>query len=81
MYSKPGCHLCDVMKDVIHRVIDDHPAGLSLEEIDITTDTRLLDRYGTEIPVLMIDGARVAKYRITEEELRRALRARGRDRG
>ena len=33
----------------------------------------LLDRYGLEIPVLMIDGKKMAKYRVSEEELRRML--------
>jgi glutaredoxin len=76
IYSKPGCHLCDVMKEVIHRVIGTARLEVSLDEIDITTDADLLDRYGTEIPVLMIDGTRVAKYRVTEDELRRAMQGR-----
>ena len=38
-----------------------------------------LDRYGLEIPVLMIDGRKVAKYRVTEAELTRMLD--GRDDG
>ena len=76
IYSKPGCHLCDVMKDVIHRVID-HQADIALEEIDITTDPALIDLYGTDIPVLMIDGDKVAKHRITDQELLRMIRARG----
>ena len=75
IYSKPGCHLCDVMKAVVHRIIDAR-RGVSLEEIDISTDPALLDRYGLEIPVLLIDGRKVAKYRITEEELMRMLEAR-----
>ena len=28
-------------------------------------------RYGLEIPVLMLNGRKVAKYRVTEAELRR----------
>ncbi|HKY20994.1 MAG TPA: glutaredoxin family protein [Vicinamibacterales bacterium] len=75
IYSKPGCHLCDEMKAVVHRVIDSH-AGVSLDEIDISTDAALLERYGVEIPVLLIDGTKLAKYRITEEELRRMLEGR-----
>ena len=63
------------MKAVVHRVIDSH-AGVSLDEIDISTDAALLERYGVEIPVLLIDGTKLAKYRITEEELRRMLEGR-----
>ena len=49
---------------------------IALEEIDITSQPALLERYGSEIPVLMIDGRKVAKYRITEAELGRILGSR-----
>jgi hypothetical protein len=76
LYSKPGCHLCDEMKAVIRRVTEDKPE-VSIDEIDISGDAVLADRYGAEIPVLAIDGQTVAKYRITERELRRIVEARG----
>ena len=76
IYSKPGCHLCDEMKAVVHRVLDSH-ADMPLDEIDISTDAALLDRYGLEIPVLLIDGTKVAKYRVSEKELRRMIDGRG----
>ena len=68
IYSKPGCHLCDDLKAIVRRVLD-RREGISLEEIDISTDPKLLKLYELEIPVLMIDGKKAAKYRITEEEL------------
>jgi glutaredoxin len=71
IYSKPGCHLCDEMKAVVRRTITDR--DVSLEDVDISTDPDLLARYGLEIPVLMIDEKKVAKYRITESQLRRVL--------
>jgi glutaredoxin len=78
IYSKPGCHLCDVMKSLVHRVIADERSArdMSIEEIDISTDRELLDRFGLEIPVLLIDGKKVAKYRVSEADLRRMLAAR-----
>jgi hypothetical protein len=63
------------MKAVVRRVIAGDPA-VSLEEIDISTDHDLHDRYGLEIPVLMIDGRKVAKYRVAEAELSKMLEAR-----
>ena len=72
LYSKPGCHLCDEMKYVIDSVSARVP--LSLEVIDISTDGGLMERYGVEIPVLLIDGKKAAKYRLTVEELERRLR-------
>ena len=72
LYSKPGCHLCDEMKHVIDAVAARVP--LSLEVIDITTDADLQARYGLEIPVLLIEGKKAAKFRVTAEELERRLR-------
>ena len=78
LYSRPGCHLCDEMKDVVRRVAQSVP--LQLEEIDISTSRELEDRYGLEIPVLLVEGKKAAKYRIGEEELRRVLAGRAPDR-
>lgn len=73
IYSKPGCHLCDAMKAVVRRALSSRN-GISLEEIDISSDPALLELYEMDIPVLMIDGRKAAKYRITGAELTRMLR-------
>ena len=72
IYSKPDCHLCDEMKTIVRSVLRGR-ADVSLEEIDISNDLALLERYGLEIPVLMIDGRKVAKYRVTEAEVLRRI--------
>jgi glutaredoxin len=71
LYSKPGCHLCDEMKHVLDRVRARTP--FTLRVVDISMDPDLLARYGLEIPVLEIDGRKVAKYRISEKELEDTL--------
>lgn len=76
LYSRPGCHLCEDMKAVVERVARAHAEPIAIEEIDISTDPDLESRYGLEIPVLLVNGRKVAKYRITETELTRALSAR-----
>ena len=83
IYSKPGCHLCDEMKSLVHRVISRQTGdeAVSVDEIDISSDRTLLDRYGLEIPVLLIDGKKVAKYRVSEEELTRMVQTRARRKG
>jgi hypothetical protein len=74
IYSRPGCHLCDEMKTVVAAVVKGLPGGtITVEHIDITSDPILEGLYGEEIPVLLIDGRKAAKYRITESELRRRL--------
>ena len=75
LYSKPDCHLCDEMKAVVRNVLRGR-AEISLDDIDISNDPALIDRYGLEIPVLLIDGKKAAKYRVTEAELARMIDAR-----
>ncbi len=75
IYSRPGCHLCDQMKSVVASVSARMP--LAIEEIDISRDALLEQRYGEQIPVLLIDGKIAAKYRISEEEFERVLVGRG----
>jgi hypothetical protein len=71
IYSRPGCHLCEEMMAVVRRAI--RGRVVTIEEIDISTDPDLERLYGEQIPVLTIDGRKVAKYRISEEALTRAL--------
>ena len=73
IYSRPDCHLCDDMKAVIGRVAPAADTPVVVSEVDISIDPELEKRYGLEIPVLMANGRKVAKYRVTEEELRRIL--------
>jgi glutaredoxin len=68
LYSKPGCHLCEVMKAEIAKA---NCADLyRLEEINIESDPALLARYRNEIPVLVIDGSEVFKHRLSAEAFR-----------
>jgi glutaredoxin len=74
IYSRPGCHLCDDMKALVQKVGRTIP--LTLKEIDISTDPALEAQYGTEIPVLFVEGKKAAKYRIEEGALIRLLTSR-----
>lgn len=73
IYSRPGCHLCDEMKGVVTRALVPLADRVVLREVDISGDPDLETRYGVEIPVLLIDGKKAAKYRVTEEALARLL--------
>jgi hypothetical protein len=73
LYSRPGCHLCDEMKALVERVIHSMPQPATLTVVDISTDAALEAQYGLEIPVLMVNGTKAAKYRVGEEALRKVL--------
>ena len=70
-YTRPGCHLCDVARVVVERVCAE--LGESFEEVDITTDDDLADRYGEDVPVTFVDGKQHDFWRVDENRLRAAL--------
>jgi thiol-disulfide isomerase/thioredoxin len=78
LYSRPGCHLCDDMKAIVARVARAPVEPVMIEEVDISSDAELEARYGLEIPVLLVNGKKAAKCRVTEEELTRILASRDR---
>ena len=77
LYSRPGCHLCDDMKAVVERVARSSTPVPTIEIIDISSDPELEALYGLEIPVLLVNGKKAAKYRVTEDTLRRMLSGAG----
>jgi glutaredoxin-like protein DUF836 len=61
------------MKVIVERVVRDMHAAARIEEIDIANDADLEVRYGLEVPVLLANGKKVAKFRVTEKDLTRIL--------
>ena len=72
LVGKPGCHLCERMREVVAPVAAE--LGLSIEDRDLRADPELLSLYGHDIPVLLLDGREVARHRVTAPELRARLR-------
>ena len=72
IYSRPGCHLCDEAKAVIDRVRSRYAFALAV--IDIEGDPSLESQYGTEIPVIAINGNKAFKYRVDEAEFERKVK-------
>jgi glutaredoxin len=60
VYSRKGCHLCDVVKETLTQFQGD--ADFQWREVDIDADPQLLQRYNDEIPVVFIDGRKAFKY-------------------
>lgn len=46
-----GCHLCEVATGVIVRVVN--PEKFAVYQVDIADDEQLMDKYATQIPVLV----------------------------
>jgi glutaredoxin len=71
LYTRPGCHLCTEAKQEMLA------AGCAdkyeLQEVNINDDPALVRLYGTEIPVITINGREAFKYRLTAAEFKKAL--------
>ena len=71
LISKPGCHLCGPVCDVIERVALD--LAVSWVELSILDDPALYAAYREKIPVTLVDGVKHAYWRVDESRLRRVL--------
>ena len=71
IYSRPGCHLCEVAKSVIEQ--SDCAGKYTLDEVDIETDQNLLSLYKNDIPVIMIDGVEAFRHRVSADEFESAI--------
>ena len=72
VYSRPGCHLCDELKEVIASAGCDQL--FDLEEVNIDDDRTLYERYKNDIPVVTINGAETFIHRVSAEEFRNKVK-------
>lgn len=71
LYHRTDCHLCDEMRAVVEAVNRDVP--FALEQVDVDGDVALAAAYGEEVPVLLVNGRKAFKYRVTPAALRARL--------
>jgi glutaredoxin len=71
LYRAAGCHLCENASRVVARVREEIP--FELDEIDITGDEELEERYRERIPVVLVDGEEAFTYFVHPDGLRRRL--------
>ncbi len=71
LYSRPGCHLCEVMRDVVLPVARE--SGATFEEVDVDGDPVAAAKYDLEIPVLCVNGEKAFSVRVTPALLRQRL--------
>ena len=70
LYTRPGCHLCDVARET---VLSLQPRlGFAFDEVDIEADEDLELEYGIRIPVIEVDGEEA--FEVTVDPLQLAER-------
>ena len=71
LVTRAGCTLCAQAEPVVARAAAD--AGVPLEVRDVDADPGDLARWSDKVPVVLVDGAEHAYWRIDERVLRTAL--------
>jgi len=71
LYTRPGCHLCDLAKREM--LAADCANDYDLREVNIDADPTLAARYGWDIPVITINGVVAFKHRLTAPAFRHEL--------
>ena len=70
--SREDCHLCDVVYRIaIHLQSELH---IETSKVSIESDKVLIERYGTMVPVILLDEVEHFAGKVTEGELRRAIK-------
>lgn len=71
LYSRPGCHLCDVAREAILSLRE--RLGFEFAEVDIEADDELELEYGIRIPVVEVDGEEAFEVTVDAERLARMV--------
>lgn len=66
VYAKPGCCLCDKVKEQLRRLQQQN--DFSWEEVNILEDPETFSKFKEKIPVVFVNGRLAFQYRLAEKE-------------
>lgn len=72
VYSRPGCHLCEVLVEALLPLIR---GRLELEVLNIDTCEKWQRRYGLRIPVVFFNGTEICRYTLDKAAISRIVDA------
>lgn len=55
-YTTDGCHLCEDAKHILQNLMAARPRRFQIEVVDIVESEKLVEMYGTRIPVVCLKG-------------------------
>ena len=71
VYSRQGCHLCEIAEKTLQELVEE--LAFTLEILFIDGNAELEKLYGTEVPVIHINGEHHDLYRIDPVRFRTCL--------
>jgi glutaredoxin len=73
VYSRSGCHLCEIAIDRIKSTMDELKFELDIKLID--NNLKLQEEYGEQVPVILIEGKVHDYWRVDLERFTKAVKA------
>ena len=73
VYSRSGCHLCEIAIDRINSVINDYKFTLNVILID--NDNELEKEFGEQVPVILINNKIHDYWRIDLDRFAKAIKS------
>jgi glutaredoxin len=73
VYSRSGCHLCEIAIDRINSVINDYKFTLDIVLIDHNSE--LEKEFGEQVPVILIDNQIHDYWRVDLERFTTAIKS------
>jgi len=70
--SREECHLCDVVYRIATHLQSE--MNITTTKVSIEGNTVLTERYGSRVPVVLLDEIEHFAGKVTEGELRRAIK-------
>ncbi|MFB3101612.1 MAG: glutaredoxin family protein [Gammaproteobacteria bacterium] len=71
IYSRQGCHLCDVMKDELETMCLAQKDTITV--VDIDKDPDLAKHFNDLVPVLFVNDIEICHYKLNKKRLLRFL--------
>lgn len=79
LFTKPGCCLCDTVKEQLGRLRATQ--AFELREVNILEDSDAYAKFSEEIPVVFVNGRKALKFRLDEKAFLRLLQSRAQEGG
>ena len=70
VYSRKGCHLCEILVEELLPLIRDRA---EVNVVDIDANPSLREKYDILVPVVAVDGREICKYELDRDAVAAAL--------
>lgn len=71
LITRPDCHLCDPVRDLVRAAADE--LQLAVTEVNIDDDESLAE-FRTLIPVVLVNGEKIAHWTLSRRQLQQAVK-------